>query len=115
MTEYPPVPYILASQLNRYRGRTVRVLGRVTQTTSDGSRFVLETPDGGSVTVTRSMPPGQSTNPKPAGWALVTGTVQAEDLSVLENVTDWLAGEVDAGLAKSIIGNMHKLPALFAV
>lgn len=118
MTEsaYPPVPYITASTLNRYQGRTVRVIGKVTQRTPDHSRYTLETVDGGSLTVHRPHNTVASNDPPGAAWAMVTGVVQSGDLSLQENVVDWLEGpDVDCRLAKLVIQGMQKLPALFAV
>jgi hypothetical protein len=112
MTEFPPVPYITASMLNRYRGRTVRMLGRVTQASPDGSRYSLETPDGAVLSVTRANP---RTDGMRAGWACVTGVVHPDQLCLQENLVDWLEGAVDGALAKSVIEHMQKLPALFAV
>lgn len=110
MTEFPPLPYITASMLNRYKNRTVRILGRVSQQASDNSRFTLETVDGAVVTVLRPQPTAVKT-----GWACVTGVVDADMLALRENVVDWIEGDVDSGLAKAVILSMQKLPALFAV
>ena len=122
MTElYPPVPYVTGATLNRYQGRTVRLLGSLSQTHPDGTRFTIDTVDGASITIIRlpgspPIPSNTTTNNNNTTkqWAVVTGVVQPGELSVQENIVDWVESEVDQGFAKQVIGAMQKMPALFA-
>jgi hypothetical protein len=118
MTEiYPPVPYVTGATLNRYQGRTVRLLGRLTQCHPDNTRFTIETVDNASISITRlphSTPfPAADVGRRP--WLMVTGVVGHGDLTVQENIVETVDGEVDAGLARQVVIAMQKMPALFAV
>lgn len=111
MTElYPPVPYVTGASLSRYQGRTVRLLGRLSQSHPSATRFTMDTVDGASITVTRL--PGAPAVPS-GGWVMVTGVVQPGELSVQENIVDVVESDVDQAFAKQVFMAMQKMPALF--
>ena len=53
--KYPATFFINSSMLPSHQNRTVRVIGKVVQVSSDGSRVQIESADGGIVNVTRSI------------------------------------------------------------
>lgn len=119
MTElYPPVPYVTGATLSRYQGRTVRLLGRPTQSHPTNARFTMQTVDSATITVIR--PPACTplhdidSNGGGSGWVVVTGVVVPGELTVQENIVDVVEGPVDGAFAKQVIMAMQKMPALFA-
>ena len=47
------MPYVNAALLPKYVGRTVRLIGRLSQASPDGQRLQVEAADGGTVIISR--------------------------------------------------------------